>query len=334
MLDPDGGGVTMRRTQMKMPRWIVVVALLAVGGAVARAQLVNGIKAIVHDAVVTYDEVNMTAAAAAQLLQRQYRNDPEGFRAKLNEVLDNNLEQLLQRQLILRDFEQAGHSLPESIVDELVQERIRERFGGDRVKLAKTLQADGLTLEKFRQQILEQFIVEVMRSRNVSQQVILSPHKMERYYLENTDKFKVGDQVRLRMIVITKPAGDTAGTRQLMEEIASKVKDGASFAEMASVYSQGSQRSQGGDWGWIERSTLRAELAEVAFTLKSGELSPIVELPDAFYLMQAEEVRPAHVRPLNEVRDDIERTLAIEERARAEKRYIEKLRAKTFVRYF
>lgn len=319
---------------MKTPRWIVLVVLLAVGGTGARAELVNGIRAIVHDAVITYDEVNLTAAAAAQLLQRQYRNDPEGFRARMNEVMEDNLEQLLQRQLILRDFAQAGHNLPESIVDELVQERIRERFGGDRVKLAKTLQADGLTLEKFRQQIRDQFIVEILRARNVSQQVVLSPHKMERYYLENSDKFKAQDQVKLRMIVINKPAGDTTTTRGLMEEIVAKVKEGAAFAEMASVYSQGSQRSQGGDWGWIERSTLRPELAEAAFALKAGELSPILELPDAFYLMQAEEVRPAHVRPLNEVRDEIERTLAIEERARMEKRYIEKLRAKTFVRHF
>jgi parvulin-like peptidyl-prolyl isomerase len=157
---------------------------------------------------------------------------------------------------------------------------------------------------------------------------------MERYYLENSDKFKAEDQVKLRMIVINKPAGDTATTRGLMEEIVAKVKEGAAFAEMASVYSQGSQRSEGGDWGWIERSTLRPELAAAAFALKSGELSPILELPDAFYLMQAEEVRPAHVRPLSEVRDEIERTLAIEERARMEKRYIEKLRAKTFVRHF
>lgn len=319
---------------MKTPRWIVLVVLLAVGGTGARAELVNGIRAIVHDAVITYDEVNLTAAAAAQLLQRQYRNDPEGFRARMSEVMEDNLEQLLQRQLILRDFAQAGHNLPESIVDELVQERIRERFGGDRVKLAKTLQADGLTLEKFRQQIRDQFIVEILRARNVSQQVVLSPHKMERYYLENSDKFKAEDQVKLRMIVINKPAGDTATTRGLMEEIVAKVKEGAAFAEMASVYSQGSQRSEGGDWGWIERSTLRAELAAAAFALKAGELSPILELPDAFYLMQAEEVRPAHVRPLSEVRDEIERTLAIEERARMEKRYIEKLRAKTFVRHF
>ena len=37
---------------------------------------------------------------------------------------------------------------------------------------------------------------------------------------------------------------------------------------MAGVYSQGAQRSQGGDWGWVERSVLRKELAETAFSLK------------------------------------------------------------------
>jgi peptidyl-prolyl cis-trans isomerase SurA len=336
MLDPRPESATMRRTQMKTPRWswMVVAALVAVGAPDTRAELVNGIKAIVHDTVITYDEVNLTAAPALSLLHRQFRNNPEGFRAKMAEVLDENLEQLLQRQLVLRDFAQTGHDLPESLVDEIVQDEIRRRFGGDRVKLAKTLQSEGLTLEKFRQRVRDQFVVEALRAQHVTRNVIISPHKIERYYQDNRDKFHVEDRVKLRMIVLTKAAGDPERTRRLMEEIVAKVKEGATFAEMASVYSQGSQRSQGGDWGWIERSTLRRELAEVAFALRQGELSAIVELPDAFYLMQAEEVRPAHVRPLSEVREEIEHTLAIEERGRMEKRYIEKLRNKTFVRYF
>ena len=179
------------------------------------------------------------------------------------EVLDENLEQLLQRQLVLRDFAQTGHDLPESLVDEIVQDEIRRRFGGDRVKLAKTLQSEGLTLEKFRQRVRDQFVVEALRAQHVTRNVIISPHKIERYYQDNRDKFHVKDRVKLRMIVLTKAAGDPERTRRLMEEIVAKVKEGATFAEMASVYSQGSQRSQGGDWGWIERSTLRLSLIHI-----------------------------------------------------------------------
>jgi parvulin-like peptidyl-prolyl isomerase len=103
---------------------------------------------------------------------------------------------------------------------------------------------------------------------------------------------------------------------------------------MATVYSTGSQRSQGGDWGWVERSVLRKELAEVAFTLQPGTLSDVIETAEECYLMLVEENRLSHTRPLSELRDEIEKTLLIQERARLQKQWIDRLKAKTFVRYF
>lgn len=320
---------------MNIPRWIAPVVALAVLGATARAELINGVKAIVHDSVVTFDEVNAEAAAAARLLQQRHRTDPEEFRKKLAAVLDENLDRLVEHQLVLRDFEQAGFSFPDSLVEEALQDEIRRRFNGDRATFIKTLQADGMTVEKYRQRLRDQLVVGALRSRNISRELVISPHKIEKYYLENRDKYRVEDQVKLRMIVINKSAGtDTPPARALAAEILAKLKEGAAFVEMASVYSQGSQRNQGGDWGWVEKSVLKPELADVAFALKAGEFSDIIEQPEACYLMLAEDIRPAHVRPLSEIRDEIERTLLVQERDRLQKRYVEKLRSKTFVRYF
>ncbi len=311
---------------------MAVVTCAAFG---AHAELINGIKAIVHDSVITVDEVYSRAAQAEALLRRQYRTDPEGFRQKQSQLLEENLDQLVQRQLILRDFEQAGFNLPESIVDEAVNDRIREQFGGDRVKFTKTMHAEGMTYEKFRQQVRDQFVVEALRAKNVSQEVIMSPHKIEQYYQANKEKYKVEDEIKLRMIVLNKnPAGDAAEVRALAREILSKLNEGAAFAEMASVYSQGSQRSAGGDWGWVEKSVLKKELAEIAFSLKPGQRSEVIELPEACYLMLVEDARAARVRPLSDIREEIERTLLLEQRAVTQKRYVEKLRHKTFVRFF
>jgi parvulin-like peptidyl-prolyl isomerase len=120
----------------------------------------------------------------------------------------------------------------------------------------------------------------------------------------------------------------------LAGEILSKIKEGAAFADMAAVYSQGSQRNQGGDWGWVEKSVLRKELAETAFSLKPGEISSVIETPEACYLMLVEEKRAAHVKALGDVRDEIEKTMLAQERARLQKQWIERLKKKTFVRYF
>jgi len=299
------------------------------------AELVNGIRAVVHDSVITLEEVNVSVIPALGALQRQYRNDPETFRQKLSQVIEENVEQLVQRRLILQDWQQSGYQLPEAIVEEAVNERLREQFGGDRVRMAKTLQAEGLTLERFRRQIREQIIVEVLRNRNVSRELIISPHKIEQYYRAHQEKFRAEPEVKLRMIVLNKRSPeDAARVRQLAAEIRSRILEGADFAEMASIYSEGAQRAQGGDWGWVERSVLRKELADVAFALPPRTCSEVVELPEACYLLWVEEARPERIRPLSELREEIERTLLVEERARLQKRYVDKLRAKTFVRYF
>jgi hypothetical protein len=50
--------------------------------------------------------------------------------------------------------------------------------------------------------------------------------------------------------------------------------------------------------------------------------------------MMVEERRPEHVKPLSDVRDEIEKTLLAQESERLQKQWIERLKKKTFVRYF
>jgi hypothetical protein len=50
--------------------------------------------------------------------------------------------------------------------------------------------------------------------------------------------------------------------------------------------------------------------------------------------MLVEQKRSTHVRPLSEVRDDIEATLRTQEQSRLEKQWIGGLKKKTFIRYF
>jgi hypothetical protein len=63
-------------------------------------------------------------------------------------------------------------------------------------------------------------------------------------------------------------------------------------------------------------------------------VSDVVETPDACYLMLVEQTRLAHVKPLADVRDQIEKNLRAQEQSRLEKQWIAKLKAKTFILYF
>ena len=99
------------------------------------------------------------------------------FQQELDKAGKENLDELVNRQLILHEFNSTpGYHLPESVVDELVQEKIHESYI-DRRKLIKTLQADGTTYEQFRQRVRDDFIIRALRAKNVSQEIIVSPHK-------------------------------------------------------------------------------------------------------------------------------------------------------------
>lgn len=298
------------------------------------AELANAVKVVVDESAITKGEIESDAYIVAGELFRQYGRQPALYQQKLREAENDAMERAVQQQLILHDFKASGYSIPESIIDEMVQEEIKARYG-DRSTLNKTLQAQGITFEKWRQQAKDRFIVRQLQAKNVYQEAIVSPYKIERYYRDNQTDYKVEEQVKLRMIVLNKTSeSESEAARGLAAEILTKLKEGVPFSEMATIHSQGSQRAQGGEWGWVERSVLRKELADVAFSLKAGELSDVIDTPQAYYLMLVEDRRTAHSKPLNEVQAEIEKTLMTKEREKRQKQYIDKLRKKTFVRYF
>lgn len=320
---------------MRLCSLILLVSLvLGVAQSMSGAELANGVKAVVDDSAITLGEIQAATDMLVGELRRQYGRQPGLYEQKVMEAGNDSMEQAIRRQLILHDFEVSGYSLPESVIEEVIQEEIKARFG-DRATLTRTLQAQGITYEKWRQQARDRFIVSQLQAKNVFRESVVSPNKIERYYQEKQSDYKIEEQVKLRMIVLNKgDAAEDESSRRMAEEILLKLKEGTPFSEMAMIHSQGSQRAQGGEWGWVERSVLRKELADIAFSLKPGELSPVIETPQAVYLMLVEDRRAAHTKPLADVQDEIEKTLMTQERERLQRQYIDKLRKKTFVRYF
>jgi peptidyl-prolyl cis-trans isomerase SurA len=311
---------------------ILVLAAGMASNAGAASSVVNGIRGIVHDSVITQQDVQEMTQPALSVLQRQYPGQTQAVLEKLAKAEQDNLRVLMDRQLILHDFNTAGYTLPESVLEDVVQERIRSRFGDQRT-LTKTLQAEGITKEKFRERVREQFILEVMRQKHISAELIISPQKVENYYQAHKEEFKVEERVKMDMIVLNRNGDtNTANPQQLAQELLLKVKDGAPFTELASVYSQRAQRQAGGEW--FAKSQLRPELAAAIANLKPGQASDVVETADAYYLVYVQEVEGNHFKPLNEVRPTIEATLLTEERARLEKQWVGRLRKKTFTREY
>jgi peptidyl-prolyl cis-trans isomerase SurA len=324
---------------MKLICTILAAAVVAGAAIPVNAQvmnnIVNGIEVVVHDSVVTTQDVLEYSEKAEYELRRDYRSQPSVLQQKMYEARRDSEEHLLERQLILHDFKVASLSIPEKYIQDEVNSQIRSH--GDRMVLIKTLEAQGMTFDKFRMRLREQLIERLMRRQNASpEKIVISPHKIETYYQEHREAFKLEDRVKLRMIVLNKSGGGGDGEqpRKIAEEVLAKVNSGGNFSELAKQYSQGTQRSEGGLFGWGDRSALRKDLADAAFALKPGEHSGIIDASDAYYVMMVEDAQPAHFTPLAEVREQIEKDLTDSERSRLERQWIEKLKKKTFWRYF
>src|SRR5204863_6058323 len=133
----------------------------------------------------------------------------------------------------------------------------------------------------------ERMTVGYMREKTISnEKIIISPQKIENYYTAHQAEFKVGDQVKLRMITLPKPADAPEAARKIAEEIIRKIDAGAPFAEMASIYSSGPERTKGGDRGWVGRdSGMQQDLVKAMFSLKAGQHSSVVELPQSIHIL-------------------------------------------------
>jgi peptidyl-prolyl cis-trans isomerase SurA len=297
-------------------------------------ELINGIMVIVNDQVITWKDVSMAMRDDEEFLRQRYGRQPQIFQEKLKELRAETLERIVEDRLVLHEFKSLNRPLPESYVENRIAEDIKTRFG-DRLTAIKTLQQGGVTFESYRDKMRDNTILQLMWNARVPRDPVISPTKMENFYVANREKYKLEDRVKLRMIVLTNRPNDTAfAPAQLASEIAKKVDDGASFSEMARIYSHGSQAADGGDWGWVERKVLREDLAKVAFSLKAGQRSEPVETPTGVYLMYIEQIDPAHIRSLSEVREEIENTLKAEEVKRLRQQFVGRLKKKSFIRYY
>lgn len=256
---------------------LVIVSLLeacpVIRAALANGIEANGVEAVVDDSIITHHEVNTKNPMLLEQIASDMTASRDTIERKLNQMRADNLQTLIKEQLILHDFKASGYTLPESVLDDIVNERVRSRFH-DRATLTKSLAEEGMTNEKYRRQVRDQFIIEAMRSKNISQEIIISPHKVEGYYLAHREEFKVEDEVKLRGIVL-KTTDASSPPSELAEEILTKLKQGAAFDQMAAVYSQDNHRKEGGEWGWYKRDELMKGLVDVIFSVPVGKYSNV-----------------------------------------------------------
>ncbi len=311
---------------------LLPLASLCRGAVAAEPEVIDGIAAVVNNDVITYSQVRALSAPKEKLLRSQFRG--EELAAKIKEARAAAVKDLIDRQLIVQAFKKDGYQIPDHFLDQRVHDVIQENFGGDRNTFIKTLQAQNFTLGDFRKLEADKMIVQAMRHKNVQLDTLISPNKIQDYYHQHRAEFTSKEQIKLRMIMIPARESDQAAQKAMAEEILSKLVNGAEFERMAQIYSEDSTRDLGGDWGWIDDKTLSAPLSEVAFALKPGEISKVVDVGGNHYILKVEARQGGEVKPFKDVRNDIEARLRQDQARELQEHWLASLRSKAYIKTF
>ena len=245
------------------------------------------------------------------------------------------IESLVEDELILQEFADSKLVLPENYVEEEVARRIRKSYG-DRLSLIKTLKARGLTYDSFYRQTREEVIIQAMYGKNVSSVNLISPQMILDYYQENQKDFWVDDQVRIRSIVWTKNEQNADEVRKLAAEVLEMIRNGASFEEMVSIYSedQSMKLAKEAHLDWRDRTSMQTKLADAAFSMKPGDVSDLIETDNAIWIIKLEDIKAAHTLGIEEVRSSIESILKEQLQTNLKKNWDDRLKKKYLVRYY
>jgi peptidyl-prolyl cis-trans isomerase SurA len=295
----------------------------------------NGIAAIVEDKVITVDDVRREIAPLVAQLQRDARNERE-FNEKLEQLQDDVIQNLIDRVLIVKEFrkDEKKH-IPDSFIDNRIADILSEQFDNDRSKFLAYLHSRGTTIRDYRKEVEEDIIYQYMRQQQRKSQSVVSPVRIETFYKENKDRFYQEDGVHLRLIQFSRTEGQTdAELEAKANMVFARLKAGEKFEELAKEYSQDSRRTKGGDWGWQKRSDLKPEFSEPLFSLKKGEVSNAIILPEGCFILYAEDRKYAGIQPIDNVRDEIERVLVQQMTRNSQEHWLERLRRNGYVKHY
>jgi peptidyl-prolyl cis-trans isomerase D len=141
----------------------------------------------------------------------------------------------------------------------------------------------------------------VLDLESIKKGINVPEDELKKYYDENVKNFTTPEERRASHILVKERAKADA----LLAEL---TKAPASFADVARKNSQdASTADKGGDADlFIARGDTDKAYEDALFALKKpGELSPVVETKDGFFILQLKASRGGEKRPYESVRDDI-----------------------------
>jgi peptidyl-prolyl cis-trans isomerase SurA len=262
--------------------------------------LVDRVIAVVGDSVILESEVK------EQLERRRafgetLPTDPR----ELGELRRQELDVLISEMLVLQAAKRDSIVLtPEEIqsqVNAAVAEQER-RFGG-RPGFEEALRREGMTLEQYRRTVergltraglQRQYLSRVQQTR---QPPPVTDAEIRSFFeLRAAELGMRPATVEFEQLVVVPRASDEArqAAREEAEAVRRRLVSGEDFAQLARRHSvDPGTRERGGELGWFRRGAMDQAFERAAFSLRTGEISQVVESSFGFHIIRVDRIRGA-----------------------------------------
>jgi peptidyl-prolyl cis-trans isomerase D len=158
-------------------------------------------------------------------------------------------------------------------------------------------------------------------------QTTVTREDLQAYYDQHRDEYRVPEQVNVRQILIKTPLPGADGkvdqkgieeARSKADDALKQIKAGAKFEDLAKKFSEDPSGKTGGSIGWIRRGGFPVpEVDTAAFSLPKGGTSDVINAGYAFVILHIDDRQAAHMKTLDEVKDQVEPAIKKEKASRA-----------------
>lgn len=219
------------------------------------------------------------------------------------------LDELLHQEALRRKI-----TVPaETFAD--IMGQARDRFPSLQEFQAYAVQEYG-SVQAFETHIRRALLIALLLDKEVTQKSQVTEAELRQFYAQNKKRFLKPENVWIQSISLNFPPNPTPAQRTALRSRADNLlpmaKAASSFEEfgrLAEKFSEDDWRIMMGDHKWVHRGRLPAAVEAVAFTLKAGEISGIIETAEALVIVRVNDTQPQRQLPFSEVRDSLSEDL-------------------------
>jgi len=315
---------------------LIVTALTAAGTVVAQTTTPQAAEPL-NPLVMAINGDPVYAAEISLMMQNiQAFLASQGKQVSEEEVFEVASQRIIEQKLLAQEARRFGLKPDEAKITEMLQLTVQQ--AGGRANLEEALAAAGTSIADLEAVFRELELGRVFIEQQIRPTIEVTDEEVAAFYNENPQFFKTQDQVRARHIVFTADENADAETDATAKAKAEAARQraiaGEDFAELAKELSEGPSGPNGGDLGFFEKDRMAPSVAEAAFALEPGGISPVVKSQFGYHVIKVEERRGAGTMSLDEADGRIRQTLVNQKAAATTTALLETLGEKADIAFY